>query len=82
MSNPQNLSENDLMIIEHVTPIIEKLPRNKPHLAKNMFDSEVWKVAPTVYGERIAFLEMARRLPLRFHETTSSNSRTYWITLE
>lgn len=82
MSATQSLSALDQMIIEHVTPTIAKLSRDKAHLAENMFAEEVWAKAPTVYGQRISFLEATHELPLRYHETISSNSRTYWITSE
>ncbi len=80
MSNTHPTSELDQMIIEHVMPIIAKLPRDKAYLAKEMFFKEVWMAAPTLYGQRIAFLAAIHLLPLRYHDTTSSNSRTYWIT--
>lgn len=82
MSNTQPLSELDQMIIEHVTPNIASLPRCQPYLAKQFFAKEVWDIAPTLYGQRIAFLAATHRLPLQYHQTTSSNSRTYLITAE
>jgi hypothetical protein len=80
MGVTQPLSELDQMIVELVTEMIASLPRDKSYLAKQLFPKEVWETAPTHYGQRIAFLTATHRLPLRYHETTSSNSHTYWIT--
>jgi hypothetical protein len=82
MTTAQPLSDFDQMIIEHVTPIIASLPRDKPHLAEKMFVEIVWAISPTVYGQRIAYLAATHRLPLRFHEKTGSNASTYWIIAE
>lgn len=81
MTSPP-LSELDQMIIEHVTPIIASLPRDQPYLAKQFFADEVWKDGATLFGQRIARLAATHKLPLIYHETTSSNSRTYWIKSE
>lgn len=82
MNTTQPLSELDQMIIEHVTPIIAALPRDRPHLAKDMFVEVVWITSPTQFGQRIAFLAATHRLPLKYYETTGSNSHTYWIALD
>lgn len=78
MTSPP-LSELDQMIIEHVTPIIASLPRDQPYLAKDFFADEVWVRGATLFGQRIAHLVANHKLPLTYHETTRSNSRTYWI---
>lgn len=82
MNTTQPLSDLQHMIIEHVMPIIATLSRDQPHLAKQMFAEEVWIAAPTMYGLQISLLAATHRLPLRFHEKTTSNASTYWITLD
>ena len=73
--------ELDDRIIEHVMPFIAKLPRDKPWLAKQMFDKATWKSAPNLYGQRISYLTSSGRLPLVFYKTNGSNSHLYWINL-
>lgn len=82
MTTVQPLSDLDQTIIAHVTEIIARLARDQPYLAKQMFAEEVWDSAPTLYGQRIAFLAETHRLPLSYHDTTSSNSHLYLITSE
>ena len=86
LNQRQELEDNspandDDLLIEHVTPFIEKLPRDKPCTAKKMFDKAVWETAPTHFGERIACLVRSGRLPLADNGKLSNNTRSYWITL-
>ncbi len=76
-----SVANTDDLLIEHVMPFIEKLPRDKPCTAKQMFDTTVWETAPTHFGLRLAFLVKTCRLPLIDAGKLGNNSRSYWIRL-